>query len=84
MTGKNFDESDFFIFPQCAMWTFQYFSATQILREIKVNKSGDLKNDFCIVQILCEINFEDSGSAKSAISTHLQAMNSAFHVFYAF
>ena len=60
------------------MWTFQYFSPTKILREIKVNKSGDLKNDFCIVQILREINFEDSGSAKSSILPHLEALNYDF------
>ena len=32
-------------------------------------------HDFCIVQILREINFEDSWSAKSAILTHLEAKN---------
>ena len=41
-------------------------------------------HNFSITQIIREINFEDSGSAKSAISTQLQAMNSAFHVFLRF
>ena len=31
--------------------------------------------DFSATQILREINFEHSGSAKSAISTHLHALN---------
>ena len=35
--------------------------------------------DLCIIQILCEINFEDSRSAKLAISTHLEALNFDFH-----
>ena len=30
---------------------------------------------FFIIQILREINFEDSRSAKSAISTHLEPLN---------
>ena len=32
-------------------------------------------HDFCIIQILCEINFEDSWRAKSAILSHLEALN---------
>ena len=32
-------------------------------------------HDFSITQILREINFVDYGSAKSAISTHLKALN---------
>ena len=44
----------------------------------------DMKNtvwkfqDFVITQILCEINFKDSKGAKSAISTHLEALNFDF------
>ena len=38
-------------------------------------------HDFCITQILREINFEDSRSAKSAILTHSQALNFAFYAF---
>ena len=34
--------------------------------------------DFSITQILCEINFEDCKSAKSAILTHLKALNFDF------
>ena len=32
-------------------------------------------HDFCTIEILREINFEDSWSAKSAILTHLEALN---------
>ena len=32
-------------------------------------------HDFCIIEILREINFEDSRSAKLAILTHLEALN---------
>ena len=38
----------------------------------------------CIIQILCEINFEDSWSAKSAIITHLEALNFDFYTFLHF
>ena len=34
--------------------------------------------DFSIAQILREINFEDSRSAKSAILAHLEALNFGF------
>ena len=40
--------------------------------------------DFCITQILREINFEDSWSAKSAISIHLEALNFDFYEFLHF
>ena len=40
--------------------------------------------DFCITQILREISFEDSKSAKSAILTHLEALNFNFHDFLYF
>ena len=40
--------------------------------------------DFSITQILREINFDDSGSAKSAILTHLEALNFDFNVFLHF
>ena len=36
-------------------------------------------HDFSITQILREINFEDSRSAKSAILTDLEALNFDFH-----
>ena len=36
---------------------------------------------FHITQILREINFRDSRSAKSAILTHLKALNFDFHEF---
>ena len=35
--------------------------------------------DFSITQVLREINFGDSGSAKSAILTHLEALNFDFY-----
>ena len=38
----------------------------------------------CITQILCEINFWDSRSAKSAILTHLEALNCDFYEFLHF
>ena len=40
--------------------------------------------DFCIIQILREINFEGSKSAKSAILTLLQALNVDFYEFLHF
>ena len=36
-------------------------------------------HDFSITQILREINFGDSSSAKSAIITHLEALNFDFY-----
>ena len=41
-------------------------------------------HDFAITQILREINFEDSEGAKSAILTHLKALNFDFYVFLHF
>ena len=38
-------------------------------------------HDFSITQILHEINFRDFQSAKSAILTQLEALNSYFHEF---
>ena len=40
--------------------------------------------DFSITQILHEINFEDSWSAKSAILTHLDVLNFDFYEFLHF
>ena len=40
--------------------------------------------DFSITQILREINFVDYISAKSAISTHLEALNFDFYEFLYF
>ena len=39
---------------------------------------------FSVIQILWEIKFGDSGSAKSAILTHLEALNFYFHEFMHF
>ena len=44
-----------------------------------LSKAGWKFQDFCITHILREINFVDSRSAKSAISTHLEAQNSDFY-----
>ena len=41
-------------------------------------------HDFSITYILCEINFGDSRSAKSAILTHLEALNFDFCEFLHF
>ena len=41
-------------------------------------------HDFSITQILREINFKVSGSAKSSISTHLEAMNFDIYEFLHF
>ena len=38
--------------------------------------------DFCITQILREINFEDSWSEKSAVLPHLDALNFDFYAFF--
>ena len=40
--------------------------------------------DFSITQILREINFGDSRSAKSAILTHLEGLNFDFYAFLHF
>ena len=40
--------------------------------------------DFSIWHILREINFEDSWSVKSAILTHLEALNFDFYEFFHF
>ena len=40
--------------------------------------------DFSITQILREINFGDTRSAKSAILTHLEALNIDFYEFLQF
>ena len=39
---------------------------------------------FCIIHILREFSFEDSRSAKSAILTHLEALNFDFYEFLHF
>ena len=40
-------------------------------------------HDFSVIQILCEINFGDSISVKSAILTHLKArLNFDFYEFW--
>ena len=39
-------------------------------------------HDFAIIQILCEIKFEDSRSAKSAILTHLEALIFDVYAFF--
>ena len=41
-------------------------------------------HNFAITQILREIKFEDSRSAKSAIFTHLEALNFDFYEFLHF
>ena len=41
-------------------------------------------HDFSVTQILREINFEVFRSAKSAISTYLEALNYEFHEFLHF
>ena len=46
-----------------------------ILREINFTITDWLFLEFSITQILCEINFGDSRSAKSAVFTHLEALN---------
>ena len=40
-------------------------------------------DDFSIMQILREINFEDSQGAKSAILTHKEGLNFVIHDFFA-
>ena len=40
--------------------------------------------DFCIIQVLCEINFVDSWTTKSAILLHLEALNYDFYEFLHF
>ena len=41
-------------------------------------------HEFPITQILCEINFKDSRSAKCAILTNLEALNIYFYEFLHF
>ena len=40
--------------------------------------------DFCIIEILREINFEDSRSGKTAIYSHVEASNFDFYEFLHF
>ena len=40
-------------------------------------------HDFCIIQFLREINFEDSWSTKSAILTQLETLNLDIYEFFA-
>ena len=49
----------------------------------EIKKCGNLMI-FIITQILREINFRDSKSAKSAILTHLEALNLNFYDFLHF
>ena len=54
--------------PKCAIVNFHNFHTVQFY-------------DFLITQILCEINFDVSKSARSAILTLLDALNCDFHEF---
>ena len=40
--------------------------------------------DFSVIPYLCEINFEDTCNAKSAIFTHLEALNYDFYEYLHF
>ena len=60
-------------------WTYiiflnSFWSFSQKIRQIKVWKF----HEFAIIQILREINFGDSRSAKSAFLTHFEALNLDF------
>ena len=59
----------------CSKWTFSITRPVFTVWKFQ---------DFSITQILREINFEESGSAKSAISTHLEAVNFDFYEFLHF
>ena len=54
-----------------------YFQARYIKSKVEVCTVWKF-HDFSITQILREINFGDSTSAKSAILTHLDVLNFAF------
>ena len=81
-----------YIFPQ---GTFSTYKRGNLTRGILATKSfySHLKSilctvwkfqDFCIIQILREINFEDSWSPKLAIFTHLEAAKFDFYEFLHF
>ena len=52
----------------------------QCFRLIRLNLTVWKFHDFSINQILREINFSDSKSEKSAVLTHLKALNFDFYV----
>ena len=54
------------------------------LSKVNACTTGRKFYDFAITQILHEINFVDSRSAKSAIFTHLEALNLDFYEFLNF
>ena len=51
---------------------------------INIRTQFGKKQNFAVTQILREINFEDSRSAKSTIFTHLEALNFDFYHFLHF
>jgi len=64
------------------VWKLENFSATQILCE--TNYEFRVSNTIIFTNILREIKFGDSRSAKSAISTRLEAQNFDFYDFCTF
>ena len=58
------------------IFVFSYFSSNHL--KIAIFEMW-LFHEFSITQILREINFGDSRSAKSAVVTHLEVLNFAFY-----
>ena len=61
--------------PKISYWILH--ASDSIFRHSKVHTVWKF-HDFSLTQILREINFEDSTSAKSAILTHLETLNFDF------
>ena len=65
------------------VWKLQTFTLT-IFSQNYILYTVWKFHDFCIIQILREINFEDTRSAKSAILPHLEALNFDIYEFLHF
>ena len=61
----------------CTLWRLKFTDLTKF-RAPQKSTNGQ----FSITQNLCEIKFWDSISEKSAISTHLEALNFYFYFFH--
>ena len=81
------------LWPFWRVWNFQFYWFLQFRRTIFIQKCCFQALELLsllsrcgkfMIQILREINFGDSRSAKYAVLTHLEARNSDFHAFLHF
>ena len=77
---KKWGKSKKLIFSQ--IFTWNQFEWVLISRTIRLMKSLWKFHNFSITQILREINFLDSRSAKSATITNFEATNCDFFIFF--